>query len=150
MLRSWLANRCNKPFFVSPPCYSFRFPSFLTEVIMRLSVLPVLLLLSSLASAQSKTVAERLGYPHDSKLLIIHADDLAVAHSEDTASFDALDRHAATSASIMVPCPWLTEVAAYAQAHPDADLGLHLTLTAEWTTYRWGPVESKDKVPSLL
>lgn len=99
---------------------------------------------------QTKTVAERLGYPADSKLLIIHADDLAVAHSEDAASFDALDNHAVTSASIMVPCPWLTEVADYAKAHPDADLGLHLTLTAEWKTYRWGPVESKDKVPNLL
>jgi predicted glycoside hydrolase/deacetylase ChbG (UPF0249 family) len=104
----------------------------------------------STSYAQGKTIAERLGYPADSKLLIIHADDLAVAHSEDAASFDALDRHAVTSASIMVPCPWLTEVADYAKAHPDADLGLHLTLTAEWKTYRWGPVESKDKVPSLL
>lgn len=112
----------------------------------------ILILVSPLirASAQSKTVAERLGYPRDSKLLIVHADDLAVAHSEDAASFDALDRHAATSASIMVPCPWLTEVADYAKAHPDADLGLHLTLTSEWKTDRWGPVESKDKVPSLL
>jgi len=102
------------------------------------------------ALGQVKTVAERLGLPPDSKLVIIHADDLAVAHSEDTASFDALDKHAATSASIMVPCPWLNEVAAYAKTHPDADLGLHLTLTSEWETYRWGPVESKDRVPSLL
>jgi chitin disaccharide deacetylase len=112
----------------------------------------VAFLLSPLTNAlgQTKTIAERLGYPADSKLLIIHADDLAVAHSVDAASFDALDKHAATSASIMVPCPWLTEVAAYAKAHPDADLGLQLTLTAEWKTYRWGPMESKDKVPSLL
>jgi len=102
------------------------------------------------AQAQSKSIAERLGYPADSKLLIIHADDLAVAHSEDAASFDALDKRAATSASIMVPCPWLTEVADYAKAHPDADLGLHLTLTSEWKTDRWGPIASKDKVPSLL
>ena len=109
-----------------------------------------ILLTTPLCFAQTKTIAERLGYPADSRLLIIHADDLAVAHSEDAASFDALDRHAVTSASIMVPCPWLTEVADYAKAHPDADLGLHLTLTAEWKTYRWGPVESKDKVPSLL
>jgi predicted glycoside hydrolase/deacetylase ChbG (UPF0249 family) len=100
--------------------------------------------------AQNKSVAERLGYPADSKLLIVHADDLAVAHSVDSASFDALDKNAITSASIMAPCPWLTEVALYAKAHPDADLGLHLTLTSEWKTYRWGPVESKDKVPSLL
>jgi len=119
---------------------------------MRLSTIAIAMICLSCsnASPQSKTLAERLGYPRDSKLLIIHADDLAVAHSEDAASFDALDKHAATSASIMVPCPWLTEVAAYAKAHPDADLGLHLTLTAEWKTDRWGPVESKDKVPSLL
>ena len=102
------------------------------------------------AVGQSKTVAERLGYPRDSKLLIIHADDLAVAHSEDSASLDALDSGAVTSASVMIPCPWLSEVADYAKTHPDADLGLHLTLTSEWKTYRWGPVESKDKVPSLL
>lgn len=119
---------------------------------MRRSHLAALLLLACAlySSAQTKTVAERLGYPADSKLLIIHADDLAVSHSEDSASFDALDRGAATSASIMIPCPWLTEVADYAKAHPGADLGLHLTLTSEWKTDRWGPVSSINTVPSLL
>ena len=100
--------------------------------------------------AQGKTVAEQLGYPADSKLLIVHADDLAVAHSVNSASFDALDKNAVTSASIMMPCPWTMQVAAYADAHPDADLGLHLTLTSEWKTYRWGSVASSNEVESLL
>src|SRR5262249_14172072 len=104
----------------------------------------------AVASAQTKTVAERLGYPADTKLLIIHADDLAIAHSEDSASFEALDKQYVTSASIIVPAPWLAEVADYAKAHPDADLGLHLALTSEWKTFRCGSVESSDKVPSLL
>ena len=115
-----------------------------------IGVVVVLLLVAATARPQTKTVAERLGYPSDAKLLIVHADDLAVAHSVDAASFDALDKNAVTSASIMVPCPWLNEVAAYAKAHPNADLGLHLTLTSEWKNYRWGPVEPKDSVSSLL
>jgi predicted glycoside hydrolase/deacetylase ChbG (UPF0249 family) len=110
----------------------------------------VSLLVVSTLPAQTKTIAERLGHPADSKLLIIHADDLAVAHSVDVATFDALDRGAVSSASVMVPTPWITEVVAYAKAHPNADIGLHLTLTSEWDTYRWGSVEAPDKVPSLL
>jgi predicted glycoside hydrolase/deacetylase ChbG (UPF0249 family) len=107
-------------------------------------------LLASTLTAQGRTVAERLGHPANSKLLIIHADDLGAAHSADAASFDALDKGMVTSASIMMPTPWVTEVAAYARTHPNADLGLHLTITSEWETYRWGSVASSDKVPSLL
>jgi hypothetical protein len=110
----------------------------------------LLTILCSPTSAQSQNLAQRLGYPADAKLLILHADDLAVAHSEDQASFEALNQGAVSSASIMVPCPWITEVADYAKAHPEADLGLHLTLTSEWKTYRWGPISSRDLVPSLL
>jgi len=119
---------------------------------LRYVALFVLLSLSAgqFLPAQTQNLAERLGYPANAKLLIIHADDLGLAHSVDQASFAALDQRAVSSASIMVPCPWLSEVAAYAQTHPDADLGLHLTLTSEWKTYRWGPVASKDQVRGLL
>jgi hypothetical protein len=91
----------------------------------------------------------RLGYPAEAKLLILNADDLALAHAEDVASFAALEQGWITSGTVMVPCPWFTEVASYAKAHPQADLGLHLTLTSEWDTYRWGPVAPRNLVSSL-
>jgi predicted glycoside hydrolase/deacetylase ChbG (UPF0249 family) len=95
-------------------------------------------------------IAERLGYPADTKLLIVHADDLGMSHSVDAASIKGLESGLVSSASLMVPCPWFSEIAAYARSHPDADLGLHLTLTSEWQPYRWGPVLPADRVKSLM
>jgi predicted glycoside hydrolase/deacetylase ChbG (UPF0249 family) len=95
---------------------------------------------TSFAQQQTKTIAERLGYPADSKLLIVHADDLGVAHTVNDASIKALASGLVNSGSIMMPCSWVPEIAAYARANPKADLGLHLTLTSEWKNYRWGPL----------
>ncbi len=118
---------------------------------MRNCIILCVLFLSVLSAASQETsVAERLGYPADSKLLIIHADDLGVSHSENAASITALENSPVNSASIMVPCPWFPEIAAYARQHQDTDLGLHLTLTSEWKHYKWGPVTSHDSVPGLL
>ncbi len=97
-----------------------------------------------------QSIQERLGYSKDTKLLILHADDLGVSHSEDSASINALEKGFVSSGSIMVPCPWFSEIADYASKHTDADIGIHLTLTSEWKYYKWSSVTSKDKVSSLL
>jgi chitin disaccharide deacetylase len=121
---------------------------------MKRAIAIILAALTLLATADgqqtSRTVAERLGYPRDAKLLIVHADDLGMTHSVNIATIKALHSGLVNSASIMVPCPQIAELAAYARANPQTDLGIHLTLTSEWTNYRWGPVSEKGRVSSLL
>src|SRR5256885_12582090 len=99
-------------------------------------------------SAQS--LADQLGYPPGTKLIIVHADDLGETHAVNAAAIKSLEAGSVNSASLMVPCPWFPEMADYAKSHPSADFGLHLTLTSERVYYRWGPVASTDKVPSLV
>lgn len=109
-----------------------------------------LLITLSISSQGNKNLAELLGYPRDSKLLIIHADDMGLAHSVNTACIKAFDNKGITSGSIMVPCPWAPEIAAYLKDHPGLDIGIHLTMTAEWDLYKWGGMTPSDQIPSLL
>jgi chitin disaccharide deacetylase len=102
------------------------------------------------AQSDARTIQERLGYPATARLIVIHADDLGMAHSVNRATFEALEKGWITSSSILVPCPWFAEVVTFARAHPEADLGIHLALNSEWTGYRWAPVSGSDAVRSLL
>lgn len=98
----------------------------------------------------TRTLAERLGYSANARLLIIHADDFGMMHSVNSAIEEAFENHWITSASILVPCPWFPEVAQWAKKHPEADLGIHLALNADWTSYRWPSVSPQPKDSSLL
>ncbi len=100
--------------------------------------------------ANATPLTVRLGFPATTKLLIVNADDGGLCHSANAAIFQGLETGMITSTTIMVPAPGFAEAAEYARAHPQADFGVHLTHTAEWKSYRWGPVLPKDQVPGLV
>ncbi|MBS1501658.1 MAG: polysaccharide deacetylase family protein [Bacteroidetes bacterium] len=116
----------------------------------RYTIIAAILVLGLQNFAQSKNLAQKLGYPKDAKLLIIHADDAGFAHSADSAIMLALQKGPVNSASIMVTCPWFPEIAAFAKKHPEMDWGIHTSLTSEWKYYKWQGVAPSSAIPSLL
>lgn len=101
-------------------------------------------------SLRGDTWAEKLGFPKGKRVLILHADDIGMCQEANEAVKPYLTKDLIQSASIMVPCPKFKEIAAWYKDHPEEDMGLHLTLTSEWKTYRWGPVSNPDEVPGLV
>src|SRR4051795_3265214 len=89
-------------------------------------------------------LSEQLGFPPDAKLLIVNCDDLGSSHAANLGVYEALREGVATSATLMVPCPWARDAAA---RYRGEDIGVHLTLNAEYDLYRWGPI---TQAPSLL
>jgi len=94
-------------------------------------------------------LAERLGYGPQDRVLIIHADDVGVSHASVQAAFEGMASGSITCGSILVPCPWFPEVAQHCGEHPEADLGVHLTLTCEYPRYRWRGLTGRETAPGL-
>lgn len=84
------------------------------------------------------------------KFLIINADDFGLSSNTNRGVIETFLQGILTSATVMMPTPYVDEVAEFQKKYPQADIGVHLTLTSEWKNYRWGPLSSKEKVPSLL
>lgn len=87
-------------------------------------------------------IAQNLGYASDARLLIIHCDDTGMSWEANVAVKNLLISGMATSCSVMIPCPWAYEFMQWYQAHPNLDVGIHVTLTSEWSSYRWRPLTS--------
>lgn len=98
-----------------------------------------------------KSRANRLlGYPDDARLLIINADDFGRSHASNEATLRALTDGVVSSTTLMVPCPWALHAMQLLSEHPDLSFGVHLTVVCELPHYRYGPLTSRDKVPSLV
>lgn len=95
-------------------------------------------------------IAKALGYSENDRLLMIHADDAGLSHSENIATMQSLEKGSVDSYSVMVPCPWFNEMAEFAIDNPQFDNSIHLTLTCEWENYRFGAVLGVKEVPSLV
>lgn len=101
------------------------------------------------SKAQDTTYAERLGFPKNARVIILHMDDAGMSLSSDKGIENVFENGVANSTSVMMPCPWVPQMVRYIKAHPNVDAGLHLTLNAEWKDYRWMPVAGTAAVPGL-
>ena len=95
-------------------------------------------------------VLRRLGLADDDRAVIIHTDDIGMCQASLAAFADLVEFGLISSGATMVPCSWFPQVAAYCRQHPSIDLGVHLTLTCEWDTYRWGPISTRDPASGLI
>jgi predicted glycoside hydrolase/deacetylase ChbG (UPF0249 family) len=95
-------------------------------------------------------VLRKLGLADDDRAVIIHTDDIGMCQASLAAFADLVDFGLISCGATMVPCPWFPQVAAYCREHPAVDLGVHLTLTCEWDTYRWGPISTRDLASGLI
>src|SRR5206468_1148218 len=80
---------------------------------------------------------------------ILHADDVGMCEASVSAFRELIEIGTISSAAVMTPCPWFPAVAQYCAGHPTVDIGVHLTLTSEWSSYRWGPVSRPDRATGL-
>jgi predicted glycoside hydrolase/deacetylase ChbG (UPF0249 family) len=94
--------------------------------------------------------AEKLGFPAGKKVLLLHMDDAGMCPEANAAVEKYITKGHLLSASVMMPCPNAAEFIEWAKGHPEADIGVHLTLTSEWNNYRWGPVTEASKVLGLI
>ena len=95
-------------------------------------------------------VLGRLGFADDDRVVIIHTDDIGMCQATVSAFADLVDFGLISSGAVMVPCPWFPQVAAYCRQHPQVDMGVHLTLTSEHDSCRWGPISTRDPASGLI
>ena len=102
-------------------------------------------------SLTHKSMANKLlGFPDDARVLIVNADDFGMCHAINTGTIRAIREGIAQSTTLMTPCPWALQAIHLLKENPDIPFGVHLTLICEMPNYKWRPLTSREKVPSLI
>ena len=95
-------------------------------------------------------ISQILGFNPTDKLLIIHADDLGLCESVNSATFESFKNRAISSASVMMTTDEINEVASFSNTNQNYDMGIHLTVTSEWKLHKWGGILNNEDIPSIL
>ncbi len=95
---------------------------------------------------------KKLGFADTDRVVVLHADDIGMCQSTVTAYADLVEFGVVSSAAVMTPCPWFPAAAQCITqlAAQRPDVGVHVTLTAEWGNYRWGAVSTADPATGLF
>lgn len=126
-----------------------------TSILLKLTAFFILTMLITACATTRQvtgdlTEAEKLGFKKGRKVLILHADDAGMSPEANGGTIELLSGDYIQAAAVMAPCPNFEDFINWAKENPSVDVGMHLTLTSEWQTYRWGPVSKSSNVPSLI
>jgi predicted glycoside hydrolase/deacetylase ChbG (UPF0249 family) len=99
---------------------------------------------------ENNPILKKLGFSKTDRLVIIHADDIGMCHASIQAYSELCVFGFISSGATMVPCSWFPQVALFCRENPKADMGVHLTLTSEWNSYRWSPLSTRERETGLI
>ena len=83
----------------------------------------------------------------NSVYLLVRADDIGSFHAANEACIESYKNGIARSVELMAPCAWFPEAVRMLNENPGLDVGIHLTLTSEWSNVKWRPLTN---CPSLV
>lgn len=79
--------------------------------------------------------------------LIVQGDDMGAAQAINHGTIRAYKEGVMRTTNIMMPTPWVLEAVRLLEENPGLDVGIHLTMTSEWSLVKWRPL---THAPSLV
>lgn len=103
---------------------------------VKYTIFIVFVLLSKMLIAQNNEIQ-----------LLVRADDIGSFHAANLGCIESYQNGIARSVELMPVCAWFPEAVQLLNENPGYDVGIHLTLTSEWSSVKWRPL---THCPSLV